>query len=96
VVVEDGTEAVAAAQRLLPDLVLLDLHLPGLHGAGVLAALRGADDARLSKVPVVVVTADLSVGNERRMLEAGATLFLPKPIDVRSLLAVIDEQLGLA
>jgi PAS domain S-box-containing protein len=96
VVVEDGSEAVAAAQRLLPDLVLLDLHLPGLHGAGVLAALRGADDARLSKVPVVVVTADLSVGNERRMLEAGATLFLPKPIDVRSLLAVIDEQLDLA
>jgi PAS domain S-box-containing protein len=96
VVVEDGSEAVAVAQRLLPDLVLLDLHLPGLHGAGVLAALRGSDDARLSKVPVVVVTADLSVGNERRMLEAGATLFLPKPIDVRSLLAVIDEQLDLA
>lgn len=96
VVVEDGSEAVSAAQRLAPDLVLLDLHLPGLHGAGVLAALRSSDDARLAKVPVVVVTADLTVGNERRMLEAGATMFLPKPIDVRSLLAVIDDQLGLA
>ena len=96
VVVEDGSEAVAAAQRLTPDLVLLDLHLPGLHGAGVLAALRSSDDARLAKVPVVVVTADLTVGNERRMLEAGATMFLPKPIDVRSLLAVIDDQLDLA
>ena len=52
-----------------------------------------ADDARLRKMPVVVVTADLTTGNERRMLEAGATLFLPKPIDVHQLLAVVDDLL---
>ncbi|SDN98397.1 ATP-binding protein [Geodermatophilus sp. DSM 45219] len=93
VVVQDGAEAVEAAADLLPDLVLLDLHLPGLPGSGVLTALRGSDDARLSKVPVVIVTADLTSGTERRMLEAGATLFLPKPIDVRQLLAVVDDHL---
>ncbi len=92
-VVQDGAEAVEATHRLVPDLVLLDLHLPGLSGSGVLAALRGADDARLRKMPVVVVTADLTTGNERRMLEAGATLFLPKPIDVHQLLAVVDDLL---
>ena len=92
-VVQDGAEAVDAATELLPDLVLLDLHLPGMHGAAVLAALRGSADPRLSKLPIVVGTADLTSGNERRMIDAGATLFLPKPIDVHQLLAVADEHL---
>jgi PAS domain S-box-containing protein len=93
VVVQDGAEAVEAAHDLLPDMVLLDLHLPGMHGGGILTALRGSDDARMRKVPIVVVTADLTVGNERRMIEAGATMFLPKPIDVHRLLAVVDDHL---
>lgn len=91
VVVQDGAEAVEVAVQLLPDLVLLDLHLPGMHGTGILAALRGSEDARLCKLPIVVVTADLTLGNERRMIDAGATLFLPKPIDVHQLLAIVDE-----
>lgn len=94
-VVRDGAEAVEAAQCLVPDLVLLDLHLPGMHGQEILTALRAAEDARLSKVPIVVVTADLTAGTERRMQEAGATLFLPKPIDVRRLLDVVDDHLPL-
>ena len=93
VVVQDGAEAVEAAADLAPDLVLLDLHLPGMSGSGILTALRGSDDDRLRKVPIVIVTADLTMGTERRMLEAGATLFLPKPIDVRQLLAVVDDHL---
>ena len=93
-VVQDGAKAVGTAHDLLPDLVLLDLHLPGMNGAEILAALRGSDDARLRKVPVVVVTADLTVGTERRMIEAGATLFLTKPIDVHGLLAVVDDHLS--
>ncbi|GAA3185082.1 hypothetical protein GCM10010531_44120 [Blastococcus jejuensis] len=92
-VVQDGAEAVEAARELLPDLLLLDLHLPGMHGAGILAALRSSDDPRLSKLPIVVVTADLTTGNERRMIDAGATLFLPKPIDVHQLLSVVDDHL---
>jgi DNA-binding response OmpR family regulator len=64
-----------------------------MHGGGILTALRGSDDARMRKVPIVVVTADLTVGNERRMIEAGATMFLPKPIDVHRLLAVVDDHL---
>lgn len=93
VVVQDGAEALTEARRVLPDLVLLDLHLPGVHGAEVLAALRAAEEERLREVPVVVVTADLTEGVERRMLDAGATLFLPKPIDVHALLVVVDERL---
>ncbi|WNV75004.1 ATP-binding protein [Geodermatophilus sp. DSM 44513] len=93
-VVADGAEALPAAAAVRPDLVLLDLHLPGVPGEEVLARLRGSEDTRLAGVPVVVVTADLSPGIERRMLEAGATRFLSKPIDVRQLLAVVDEHLA--
>jgi PAS domain S-box-containing protein len=92
-IVQDGGEALAAAGRLVPDLVLLDLHLPGLPGDGILAAFRGSADERLRKMPIVVVTADLTPGTERRVLEAGATLFLSKPIDVRQLLQVVDDHL---
>jgi CheY-like chemotaxis protein len=77
----------------MPDLVLLDLHLPGMSGESVLAAFRDSDDERLRKIPIVIVTADLTAGTERRMLDAGATLFLSKPIDVRQLLDVVDEHL---
>lgn len=95
-VVQEGTEALEVARRLLPDLVLLDLHLPGMSGDNILAALRDSDDARLRKMPVVVVTADLSTGTQRRILDAGATLFLPKPIDVPGLLDIVDEHLPLS
>jgi CheY-like chemotaxis protein len=92
-IVQDGGQALAAAERLVPDLVLLDLHLPGLPGDGILAAFRGSADERLRKMPIVVVTADLTPGTERRVLEAGATFFLSKPIDVRQLLQVVDDHL---
>jgi PAS domain S-box-containing protein len=93
VVVRNGAEAVEVVSRLLPDLVLLDLHLPGLPGPGVLAALRGSDDPRVRDVPVVVLTADLSPGTQEEAIRAGANTFLPKPIDVPRLLEVIDAHL---
>jgi PAS domain S-box-containing protein len=91
VVVEDGLDAVPTITDSEPDLVLLDLHLPGMSGSEVLTALRASGDDGPRKVPVVVISADLSTGIERRMTEAGADLFLSKPIDVRQLLAVVDD-----
>jgi CheY-like chemotaxis protein len=93
VVVRDGAEAVGVAARLQPDLVLLDLHLPGLPGTGVLSALRGSANERVRDVPVVVLTADLSPGTEEQAIEAGANTFLSKPIDVPRLLEVVDLHL---
>src|SRR6185312_1936225 len=93
VVLRNGAEAVEAAARLQPDLVLLDLHLPGLPGTGVLQALRGSDSRKVRDVPVVVLTADLSPGTEEQVIEAGANTFLSKPIDVAKLLDVIDRHL---
>jgi CheY-like chemotaxis protein len=93
-----GVEVVAAMQGRLglelarqhrPALVLLDLHLPDLDGEQVLQRLR--DDPATASTPVVIVSADATPGRVQRLLSAGAAAYLPKPIDVRELLRLLDE-----
>jgi CheY-like chemotaxis protein len=95
-VATDGAAGLAMAQRTRPDLVLLDLHLPLLSGQEVLAALRADASAPLRETPVVIVTADLTVGVERAMIEAGANGFIGKPVDVQALLSAVDDHLRAA
>jgi two-component system, chemotaxis family, response regulator Rcp1 len=73
----------AAAPR--PDLILLDLHLPGLSGSEVLDAVR--EDPELAAIPVVVVTASRS--DRERVLRLGANAYITKPVDVRQLAQVV-------
>jgi len=78
-----------------PDLVLLDLHLPGIDGEEVLRRLQG--DAATAGLPVVVVSADVTrSGNRERLLAAGAAEYLTKPLDVPHFLNVIDGLLAVA
>jgi CheY-like chemotaxis protein len=77
-----------------PVLILLDLHLPDMHGDQVLQRLR--DDPITASIPVVMVSADATPGQIQRLLAAGATAYLTKPIDVRDLLHILDEALDLA
>jgi PAS domain S-box-containing protein len=74
-----------------PDLVLLDLHLPDMPGDEVLARLRG--DPRTAGIPVVVMSADATPGRIDRLLAAGASTYLTKPLDVRGMLKTLDELL---
>jgi CheY-like chemotaxis protein len=60
-----------------PDLVLLDLQMPGLDGFGVLAELRG--DPQFEAVPIVALTASAMRGDREKILEAGFTDYLAKP-----------------
>jgi PAS domain S-box-containing protein len=89
-----GDTALELARRLAPDVVVLDLHLPDMTGDEVLAALR-ADEAT-ADVPVIVVTADVATGHEQRLLEAGATAFLTKPLDLRRFDAELQRALSRA
>ena len=86
--VPSGKLALQAAKMTKPDLILLDLHMPGLDGFGVMEQLR----PRLNEeryLPVLVVTADLSVEVRQRALGAGARDFLNKPFDaVEALLRI--------
>jgi len=78
--ITDPLVACAVYQEMSPDLVLLDLHMGGLDGVEVMAALteiRAPDDF----VPIIVLTADITSTTRRRALAAGATDFLTKPFD---------------
>ncbi|MGA8160296.1 MAG: response regulator [Acidobacteriaceae bacterium] len=74
---EDGEQALAQARSGHPDLVLLDLQMPGLDGFGVLAELRG--DPRFKDLPILALTASAMRGDREKILEAGFTEYLAKP-----------------
>jgi CheY-like chemotaxis protein len=80
----DGPQAVEQARRLRPDLILLDLGLPGLSGWEVLQLLRA--DAATAATPVVVVTGHLFPHDIAMAEEAGCSAILPKPCDAEALL----------
>jgi two-component system, cell cycle response regulator DivK len=82
-----GSQAVELAQRHIPDVVLMDVQLPDLDGVEALRRIR--TDALIASVPVVAVTAQAMDGDRERFLEAGFDGYLPKPVDVRELLAVV-------
>jgi signal transduction histidine kinase/HPt (histidine-containing phosphotransfer) domain-containing protein/ActR/RegA family two-component response regulator len=86
-VAREGSSGVALARELRPDLVLLDLHLPDIPGEQVLAALRG--DHELADTPVIIVSADASPVQAKRLLAAGANGYLTKPFDIDQLLAAV-------
>jgi signal transduction histidine kinase/ActR/RegA family two-component response regulator len=78
-----------------PDLVLLDLHLPGIDGEEVLRRLQA--DPHTAGLAVVVVSAEVTrSGNRERLLAAGAAEYLTKPLDVPQFLEVIDRFLAVA
>jgi two-component system cell cycle response regulator DivK len=76
-----GEEAVTRAQEAPPDLVLMDLQLPGIDGHTALARLR--DDRRTADIPVVALTAFAMRQDRERAREAGFDGYLEKPISVR-------------
>ena len=83
-----GSRAMDMAVEHLPDLILLDLNLPGLHGSEVLELLQADDQTRT--VPVVIISADAMPLQLEKMLRAGARQYLTKPLDLKELLKVID------
>ncbi len=77
------------ARQHLPDLILLDLHLPDLPGWEVLARLQ--NDKLTAGIPVVVISADATARQIERLLTAGARSYLTKPIDMGEFLRVVAE-----
>src|SRR5688500_7512490 len=79
VIAEDGLSGVRAAQEVHPDLILMDINLPGMDGYA--AATRIKSIERLRSVPVVALTANVLHGDRERSLAAGCDGYLQKPID---------------
>lgn len=85
----NGAEGLAIARAAHPGAVLLDLHLPDMHGLEVFAALRG--DEETARIPVVVMTADVIQHPAAATLAAGIAAYLPKPFLPSRLLVELDR-----
>jgi len=88
----DAMSAITTAQAERPDLILLDIGLPGGDGYLIMARLRSL--MPLAHIPILVITARDAMTHEKKALEAGAEGFFQKPFDNRLLLAAIQKALG--
>ena len=85
--VNDGEQAIDAIERDVPDVVILDRNMPGMSGVEALQALRLMTRGK-ERLPVIMLSADMTPEAKREALEAGADAFLSKPIEA---LRLIDE-----
>lgn len=88
---ENGQVALDLLEDLTPDIILLDINLPGIDGLEL--ARRFKANPRLSPVPLIATTAQVLVGDRERCLEAGCDDYLPKPLDIKKLREVIRSYL---
>ena len=86
-----GEEALDIATRERPDLILMDLNLPGMTGFNVAKKLR--ENPSLSHTLIIAITAYAMKGDRERVIESGCDAYLTKPIDTRELPKVIAEML---
>lgn len=84
-----GPEGLELARRLQPDLVLLDIQLPGMDGYAVAAALKADPSTR--NIPIVAVTSYAMVGDREKVAAAGAEGYLEKPIDPETFVAQVER-----
>lgn len=88
-----GRVGLDLARQHEPDLILLDLNLPDVHGSEVLARLQQSPTTR--DIPVIVISADATPPQIEKLLDAGAKAFLTKPLDIGQFLHTLDELLPL-
>ena len=84
-VVNDSTEAMAAAKKFAPNLITLDLMMPHLSGFDLCAQFRA--ETQFSQTPIVIISAKEDAESRQKAFKAGATEFINKPFN-------IDEFLG--
>lgn len=86
-----GDDALRLLDEGRPDLVLMDMHMPGMDGFALVRALRAR--SLLKSLPVIAVTAASMPGDREAMLQAGCTDYVAKPIDPRAVLQMIRNYL---
>jgi CheY-like chemotaxis protein len=88
----DGEEAVTEARRIQPDLIILDIHMPGLDGFGVIQKLRREEG--FTTIPIIALTASAMMGDRERAIAVGFTGYITKPIRLAALRAEVERLLG--
>ena len=88
---ETGEDGVRLAKALRPDLVLMDIQLPGINGIVALGQIR--DDPTIRDTPVIAVTASAMTHDRQKIMAAGFNGYQSKPINVKEFLAAVRAML---
>ncbi|MBK8051408.1 MAG: response regulator [Anaerolineales bacterium] len=91
VIARRGTEAVRMAETMHPDVIVMDIQMPGMDGLTAIKRIRTSADALVAAIPVIAATALAMPGDRERCLEAGANDYMSKPMSLGRLLAQIVE-----
>jgi CheY-like chemotaxis protein len=89
-----GRMGLDLAREHHPDLIVVDVHLPDIPGDHVIRSLRNGPAT--ARTPVIVTSADATPKQRKRLIAAGATEYLSKPLNVKRFLAAVDEALAIA
>lgn len=89
----EGPSALELARNLQPDLILLDIWLPGINGFEIARALRG--DSATQTIPIIAVTALASEKDRQKILRAGCTQYISKPYFLEEMEALLNHYLSL-
>ena len=94
VVARDGAEAIQRAREERPDLILMDIQMPGMDGLEATRRLRADAAQSVATVPIIALTALAMPGDRERCLAAGVNEYLSKPISLKGLVQAIEAQLN--
>lgn len=88
----DGLQGVAVAARTRPDLILMDINLPGINGMEATSRLKSAPD--LGHIPIIAVTGATFPGGRKQIIAAGCDDYLPKPFSRKDLLLMVAKHIS--
>jgi two-component system cell cycle response regulator DivK len=89
--VADGEHVLETALNHAPDLIVMDIQLPGVSGVDLIEAAK--KDSRLKVIPILAVTAFAAKGDEERIRAAGASAYLAKPVSINPFMAAVTSLL---
>lgn len=90
-IAEDGQQAVTAVAAHVPDLILMDMQMPGMDGLEATRVIRGSRDSLQRSVPIIGLTANAMAGDREACIAAGMNDYLTKPIDRAQLLEKLER-----
>ena len=92
VTANNGRQAIAQCRRQMPDLVIMDMQLPGMSGLQATGAIRALPGG--SRVPIIALTAQAMKGDRERILAAGCDEYLAKPVQPNALRTTVARLVG--